>query len=130
MLKLFLVILNVLILSGCRDQAMTYSFLVTHPHVLEREIDRCQVLLIAEADNCDVVRRAARDFSDLVRDRGANPEGFGKRILAAQTKLVETQQSLERATGDAKQALVKDYDLQHENLATMMAVVSATTGIE
>ncbi len=127
--RLLIVCCAVLVLSGCREQSADHDFLMTHPKLLEQEANRCQAMATSDAD-CEVVRRAANDFANLVNERGANPEDFGKRVLAAQTKLSETHQALLKANGSAKDTLEKDYKEQQKTMAELMAVVSATTGIE
>jgi hypothetical protein len=118
----------VLLLNGCDHSPRDYDYLMTHPDVLKDEANRCQVVETSDA-SCDLARRAAHDFSALVYNRGVDPEGFGNRILKAQTQLAETEQTLQRMSGTPKQVLEKDYQQQRNSLEVLLAVVSATTSV-
>ncbi len=128
MMRLLLAILSfavcVLPLTGCQREPLDYGFLMTHPDVLAQEENRCEAM---PADNalCQVVRQAANDFSLLVNDRAINPEGFGKRVLAAETHLGELQQAVQPALPETKAA----YDKQKQELAVLLAVIGATTNV-
>lgn len=127
--RLFAVCCSVFVLNGCHEKSADYDYLMTHPKKLEKEAIRCRAMVTSDAD-CDVVKRAADDFVALVNERGNNPEGFGKQILMAQMKLASTQQELLKADAKTKEALANDCQAQEANLAKIMAVVSATTGID
>jgi hypothetical protein len=116
------------LLNGCDKTPHDYDFLMTHPDVLKDEADRCQAVATADP-SCDLARRAAHDFSALVYNRGVDPQGFGSRILKAQTQLADTEQAMQRMSGTPKQVMEKNYKQQRESLDVMLAVVAATTNV-
>jgi hypothetical protein len=128
MMRLFLALFSfavfVLPLTGCEREPLDYGFLMTHPDVLTREESRCEAMP-AEDALCKVVRQAANDFSLLVNERAINPEGFGMRVLAAQTRLGELQQAVQPALPETRAA----YDKQKQELAVLLAVIGATTNV-
>jgi hypothetical protein len=126
--KTGMLLVGLLMLNGCNQSPRDYDYLMTHPDVLKDEVNRCQAEETATA-SCDLARRAAHDFSALVYNRGVDPEGFGNRILKAQTQLVETEQTLQHMSGTPKQVMEKDYQNQRNSLEVLLAVVSATTSV-
>jgi hypothetical protein len=119
---------SLFLLSGCNQTPHDYDYLMTHPDILKDEANRCQAIEAADA-SCGLARRATHDFSALVYNRGVDPEGFGSRILKAQTQLAETEQALQRMSGMPKQVMEKDYQQQRNSLEVLLAVVSATTNV-
>ncbi len=81
-LKIFLVISCIFLLSGCQQQH-DYAYLMQHPEVLQKEYENCRRITSAY---CDEVVRAAEDFRVLVLQRSENPELMGWQIMQAQQK--------------------------------------------
>jgi hypothetical protein len=128
MFKTGLLLGSLFMLSGCRQEPMDYDFLVTHPDAMEQALSRCQATPTEGAD-CIVVRRAANTFSELVNERSANPEEFGRKIIATQMKLAMMQKAAADAHGDQKQVIQKEYDQQRHDTEVLIAVVAATTNV-
>jgi len=94
---------------------------MTHPKVLRQQIDQCDN---HPQPRCLMIHKAGVDFSLLINDRGVDPQGFGKKILAAQYKLSE----LEKASA-ASPAGQTAYETQLQAVKTLLAVVAATSSV-
>ena len=97
--KIVLLFGAVIMLSGC-DEKMTYSYLMQHPKVLQKEVAKCQEDN-ADVEECKVVSYAANNVMMLINEQQASPEKFGDKLLQAQTalsqlklKIDDTQQKL------------------------------------
>ncbi len=76
----------VCVLAGCREN-MPSDYLMRHPAVLKREIERChadETKTREMASHCEIVMSAAERFIELLKEQQGEPEKFGVRIMEAQ----------------------------------------------
>jgi hypothetical protein len=109
---------GVCLITSCHHAApMDYAYLTSHPAALQDAVNQCKMTDFAGMD-CATVRRAANDFSELMNEEEQNPVAFGKKILEAQTQLVDLQNKAQSPTTEqARQQ-------QQEKIDAMLAVVS------
>ena len=123
-----LAIISSFTLAACSSPKKDYTYLMTHPKVLEQDVITCQN---TAGMNCDEVARAANDFAVLLNQRRDNPEGFGKSIMQVEYQLSLIKNQLAKATigsSEAKQ-LQTEYDEKSQEVKVYLAVVGATSGI-
>ena len=106
---IFIVLLSVLM--GCQAEDFPYSYLMTHPHFLQKKSAECQSQRIT-SKQCETMLSAAVDFNQLLNEQEADPLQFGQRIMAAEVDWVNAKQELVQA----KQAL-QSSDETSQNLA-------------
>lgn len=97
---------------------------MTHPKILKRQLEECEK---HETSQCEMIRRAEDDFSTLVNERGANPQGFGKKIMREENKLSELAIAHQENPTSAVAKSV--YETQLQTVNTLLAVVAATTSV-
>lgn len=102
-----------LFLTGCNN-TLTYDYLVMHPKELEKSYSACQM---NDTSSCVVIKQAAHDVGELIYEQTSDPELFGKKIMALQTKLQAMQKNNNMDN--------KIYDEQLEKLQMMYAVMGA-----
>jgi phage-related tail protein len=122
--KLFFAISCVVLLAGCKQQPVDYEYLMTHPHYLEQALNTCETS-VKPGDECDVVKRAADDFTALVNEYSSSQEDFGRRVLAAETQLGQTESDLKAADVSHQTVLKQSYQDQKQKLQVLLAVIAA-----
>lgn len=86
-----------LLLTACH-RTPSYTELMTHPQLLEKEVKRCQDNAHPEmVAYCQTVNNAANDFTNYENERMASPEGFGMQIMLEETRWIRAKQDLEAA---------------------------------
>lgn len=125
----FLLIIMLAFLTGCKREALTYSYLMQHPDSLKKEVLRCQSnaeKTNMQATQCEMVMSAAANFSALVEAQQSEPEKFGERIIAAQSACVSAKRAFEESQKSAMVRLSeieKAYQAKCEEVAVLLAVV-------
>lgn len=136
---LMVVILCFFTLTGCKEK-VTYSYLISHPKFLEKEINRCRN--DGETEDCKIVLSAATDLNDIINEQQMDPEKFGQKILDAEYECVLAKEALVKETqifNDLKEknsnpadvqkaqvalrSLQAAYDEQHEKVKIYLGVV-------
>lgn len=127
--KYYLLVGSMLFLSSC-TQNYTYSYLIQHPAVLKKELDKCEANLnfsSEERAQCGIVMEAARHVSEFINELQENPEQFGQQILNAQLSLIKLKDNIQQAkqTGlDEKiSAAKKAYRDKQDDINSMLAIV-------
>jgi len=92
-LKVVTLIAFMLLLVSCK-QSLTQDYLLQHPDVLQKEYTRCQGN--GEDSICDMVIQTAEEFVKLSNRQHDDPEAFGKEIIEAETKLVNSKGNLQK----------------------------------
>lgn len=85
--RLMAVYCCVCLLTSC-GQDFSNDYLLRHPDILKREIERChadEAKTREVARRCEVVMSAAESFIKLLNEQQSNPEQFGIRIMETQT---------------------------------------------
>jgi len=84
-----------LLLVGCKKEPHSYNYFMTHPKALQRAVTYClkQSNLSIDA-NCSVVSNALNDFEAHVSEVRNDPQGYGKKILAAQMERANLKQEI------------------------------------
>jgi hypothetical protein len=125
LLKFFGLLSSVLLLSACQQKNIDYAYLMTHPKALRQQLDQCDN---HPEPKCQMIHKAGVDFSVLINDRGVDPQGFGKKILAAQTKLSELEAAYHADLASGSQAKIT-YETQLQAVNVLLAVVAATSSV-
>ncbi|MDR3477511.1 MAG: EexN family lipoprotein [Gammaproteobacteria bacterium] len=103
----FFVLLTTLFLAGCKTHH-SYNYLMTHPAALQREVARCLAVPNTAIDpDCVIVSNAQNDFETEVASERADPQGYGKKILAAQWQLVTLANDIAALRSKSNLDLVK-----------------------
>lgn len=119
--KFFGLIILVLFLSGCEHQ-YSYQYLTTHPKVLEQVLSHCQEMSVSDASQnmtCIYAQNAREEVGALLNEVTANIQGFGKKIIAAQTKLAEIKGQYQK---DPSSKLAADIQSQQDYIARLLAI--------
>lgn len=102
-----------LFLTACNNK-LSYDYLVLHPHTLEKAYSECQM---NDTPSCQEIKRAAHDMGELIYEQAADPEEFGKKIIALQQQL----QLEQKQNKDARNI----YDEHLKKLQIMYAIVAS-----
>lgn len=85
-IRVIFAIVLISLVTGCSER-LSKDYLLRHPFVLKREIERCHAdekKTRAIAARCEVVMSAAEQFVQLLGDQQSHPAQFGRRIMEAQ----------------------------------------------
>jgi hypothetical protein len=116
-----------LLLGACDTQERDYSYLMTHPKVLEKLAADCQSVI---SSKCNAVNHAANDFSILLNQRRENPEEFGRSIMQVEYQVNELRKKiLTGPPSSDKNKLQTAYLDKQQELQVFLAVVSASSNV-
>jgi chromosome segregation ATPase len=148
MKKFFFTMVMFSALAGC-NEAFTYSYLMEHPAVVKREMERCQGLdekSAEQVNQCALVLQAATDLMSILNEQQMDPENFGQRIMdseLAYTKaydtLREAQQGVDtlknknasaaelQVSQDKVNKAMKSYEETRKEMKVLLAVVGVNS---
>jgi hypothetical protein len=128
----FLAVFITLFLVGCKPHH-SYSYLMTHPKVLQREVARCLSIPNGTMDSdCEMVSHAHNDFESEIADERSDQQAYGKKILAAELQLVVLGNDIKAIRAKSNLDLVKlklakrAYREQSAKVRIMLNVVAVT----
>lgn len=112
-------------LTACQQQDVTVSYLVEHPHALERELQRCMSdVRSSQLPQCKVAVEAQGVLRGYLEQAQTDPEGFGQRILDVQMRIATLKADMDAV--DVKSAkyaeLKKTYDDKQKEVSILLAV--------
>lgn len=128
----------ILLLIGCAED-LSYSYLMTHPQVLKKKAQECQLLSAEKSikkNQCQKILSAAMEFDSLLRSQQENPVEFGEQIMHAQYRLANAEIKYHQAkanqseTKDHLEVAEKNYQKSLEEVKILWAVANINTAPE
>jgi beta-N-acetylglucosaminidase len=95
MIRIISLFFLTIVLTAC-DKKMTYSYLMTHPQVLQTAVEKCQEDN-SDEETCRVVSYAANNMITIINEQQKDPEKFGEKLMQSQWQLSDLEQKMQMA---------------------------------
>jgi len=100
-IRFIVVLLIGFLLISCKQEELTYDYLLQHLDKLKDEVSVCQKLtetntkLTEEQEKrCELVMYTAANVISLLNEQRENEQQFGKKVLAAESEYVKAKEDL------------------------------------
>jgi len=121
---ILLIIVMLFFTAGCSRQSKE-KYLITHPQKFNALLDECQKepLPTKLIDQCKFAVSLRNQITTLNNIFLANPEGFGKKIIAVQTHIAALAEKIKSADSQQLATLQKQQQQLKQKLEIMLIIV-------